>query len=182
MQGLLQTVAYLFGQALLDLKPARICLDHPRDLAQPRDLALRDVGDVAFPEEGQHVMLAKRVQLDVPHQHHLRIWLLEDRRTHDFDAVLRISLRQELQGLGHPLRGLHKSLPVRVLPDQPQYRTHMPGNLSGHILVILLNFPISHFLFLISFFLFLISRFCDASRGADSAVSHSGQGLAPAMV
>ena len=61
----------LLGEPLLHLEPPREHLDDARQLAQPDDLAVRDVGDVRLAEERQHVVLAQRVELDVAHHHHV---------------------------------------------------------------------------------------------------------------
>ena len=63
----------LIGEPLLHLQSPREDLDEARNLAQAEHAALRNVGDVALPEERQQVMLAETVEVDVLHDHHLVI-------------------------------------------------------------------------------------------------------------
>ena len=49
--------ADLDGEPLLHLETARDAVDEPRDLREPDDPPLGQVGDVALPEEGEHVVL-----------------------------------------------------------------------------------------------------------------------------
>ena len=57
------------SQALLHLEPPAEDLHDPRDLGEADDLPVRDVGDVGLPDEGEHVVLAEAVDLDVADQH-----------------------------------------------------------------------------------------------------------------
>ena len=66
-------------QPFLDLEPARVGLDNPGDLAEAGDLAVRNIRHVTFADEGQHMMLAHRIQFDILHQNHLLVLLVEDR-------------------------------------------------------------------------------------------------------
>ena len=65
LEHLLDRLGDLHGEALLHLEPAREHLDEPRDLREPDDAAVRDVGDVDAPEERQQVVLAEAVEVDV---------------------------------------------------------------------------------------------------------------------
>ena len=48
---------------------------------EPDDPALREIGDVALPEEGEQVMLAEGIDLDVAHDDHLVAVLAVDRNS-----------------------------------------------------------------------------------------------------
>jgi hypothetical protein len=69
----------LAGQSLLDLQAAGEDVDHAGDLAQPDHLAVGQIADMRMAEEGQHVVLAHRVELDIAHDHHLLDVFLEER-------------------------------------------------------------------------------------------------------
>src|SRR5262249_55203857 len=66
----------LLGQPLLHLEPPGKYIDYSRQLGQPHDPAVRDVGDMGPPEERKHVVLAETVELDVAHHHHVLVRLL----------------------------------------------------------------------------------------------------------
>ena len=68
----------------------------------------------------QHVVLAKRVKLDVLDDHHLAVLLLELGREQDFARILVVTLGQKAHGLGDPLGRLEQSLARRVFPEQFQ--------------------------------------------------------------
>ena len=87
MEGLLDAVADLLRQALLDLQAAGVGLHHAGDLGEPGDAAVRDVGDMGLADEREHVVLAQREQLDVLDQDHLAVRLREYGGTDDGLAV-----------------------------------------------------------------------------------------------
>src|SRR3954447_9105934 len=58
LEAVLEELGDLLRQPLLDLEPAGIRLDDPRDLRQTDDPAPRDVADRGRPEERQEVVLA----------------------------------------------------------------------------------------------------------------------------
>src|SRR5216683_2867306 len=62
---------YLASHPLLKLKPARVCVDQARQLAQTDDLAVRHVADVRPPKEWKQVVLAHAVEGDVLHDDHV---------------------------------------------------------------------------------------------------------------
>ncbi len=110
LERLLDAVADLDRQPLLHLQPARIGIDHARDLRQADDLAVRNVGDVRLAEKRQHVMLAQRIDLDVLDDHHLLVFFLEHRRAQNFRRLEIVAVGQELQRLGHALGRLLQAL------------------------------------------------------------------------
>ncbi len=101
----------LVGQPFLHLQAAREDLDEARDLAQPDDAALRDVGDVASAEERQQVMLAETVEVDVLDDHHLVIIDGEERVVEDGVDVGGVTAGQETKRLLHSLRRVEQPLP-----------------------------------------------------------------------
>ena len=90
-------------------------------------------------------MLAHGVQLDVLDHHHLTVVFLEHGRAKDLGAVHVVALGQELHALGHPLRGLEKSLALRILPEQMQNLFIMYCKLLGGLRIIFLDFLECHF-------------------------------------
>ena len=72
----------------------------------------------------QEVVLAQRVELDVSHQDHALVGLVEERPVdHVLDAG-RVPLGQELEGLFHPVGSPLESFPFRVLPQLLEHLVH----------------------------------------------------------
>ena len=88
MQSVVDAVPDLDRQPLLHLKPARESLHDAGYLAQPRDLAVGNVRHVALPQKRHHVVLAGGVKLDVLHQDHLAVLLIEYGGLDDLPPVL----------------------------------------------------------------------------------------------
>ena len=55
----------LAGKPLLNLQAARVHVHEPGHFAESDDFLVRNVGDVAFAEERQQVVLAQAIELDV---------------------------------------------------------------------------------------------------------------------
>ena len=72
----LEPVGDLLGEPLLDLQAAGEQLDHPGQLGQAEDALAGQVADVGDPGERQQVVLAQRVERDVPGQHQLVVALV----------------------------------------------------------------------------------------------------------
>jgi len=68
----------LLRHPLLHLQATGEHLHDARDLAQADDLALGNVGHVHLPQEGQQVMLAQAVEVNVAHDDHLIVLDIED--------------------------------------------------------------------------------------------------------
>ncbi len=77
-QRALQKLGYLLSHPLLHLQAAGKHLHDPRDLAQPDHLAIGDVGHVRLPQEGQHVVLAQAIVVDIAHDHHFVVLDVKD--------------------------------------------------------------------------------------------------------
>ena len=144
LQGFLDAVADLDGEPFLDLEAAGIGLDDAGDLAESRDLSVRDIGDVVLADEGEHVVLAEGEQLDVLDDDHLLVLLVKDRRADDLDAVLGIALGQELHRLRHALGRLLQAFPLRVLAQQSQDCLDMGREFRSRLLVEFLDSPVCH--------------------------------------
>ena len=81
----------LRGHGFLRLEAAGEHLDHAGELAEAHDTSTRDVGDVHLAEEGQQVVLAQAVHLDVLYQHHVAVALGEERIPHGLRAGERVA-------------------------------------------------------------------------------------------
>ena len=66
-------VGDLRGQPLLHLEAAGEAVKHPRELADPDHLVVRQVGDRRLADDRRHVVLAVRLERDVLQQHDLVI-------------------------------------------------------------------------------------------------------------
>src|SRR5262249_39369086 len=71
LQMRLDGVGDLLRELLLHLKALGEHVDHPGELAESDDAPVRDVADVSLPDEGDHVMLAVAVHLDIADEYEL---------------------------------------------------------------------------------------------------------------
>ncbi len=102
------------GEIFLDLQAPGEHVDNPGDLRQPQHLAGWNVGDMGLADEGQQMMFAQRVQLDVLDDHHLVVIRGEQCTVdHAFDTF-GVAVTQVLHGLGCPFRGVQQTLAIRV--------------------------------------------------------------------
>ncbi|MNN93700.1 hypothetical protein D3C81_2122000 [compost metagenome] len=67
-------------------------------------------------DEGQHVVFAERVELDVLHQHDLTRVGREQRAVDDFVQVLRVTPAQVAHGLGRARRRIGQPFAGRIFP------------------------------------------------------------------
>ena len=92
-----ERVGDLGGELFLDLQPAREDVDDARDLGEADHFAIGDVGDVRFADEGQQMMFAHRIKLDVFHHHDLARVGIEDRAVDHVLDALPITLGEKLE-------------------------------------------------------------------------------------
>ena len=144
MQGFLDAVADLDGQALLDLEAASVGLDYARDLAQAGDLAVGNVGDVGLADEGQQVMLAGAVEFYILDQDHLLVFLVKHRGADDLHPVFRISFGQVLQGLGDTLGRLEEAFARFVFAEKAEDFLDMARYLLGDGAVVCVDLLVGH--------------------------------------
>ena len=144
LQGILDAVADLLRQALLDLQAAGIGLDHARDLGQAGDPPVRDIGHMCLADERKHVMLAQREQFDVLDQDHLAVRLREDGGLYDFLTILEISLRQELHGFRHALRRLGETFPLDVLAEELENGLDVAREFLRRFFVVFFQLSVCH--------------------------------------
>src|SRR5580704_12532821 len=120
-ERLLEGQCDLLGEPLLDLEPPGIYIDDAGHLREADDAAIRDLRHVRAAEERQHVVLAQRVELDVPHHDHALVpGLLEQRIANDLRGVHRVAAREELERFGDALRRLDQPLAVGIFAEQLQ--------------------------------------------------------------
>lgn len=106
LNGVLYGLGNLLCEAFLDLESPREAIGNTRKLADSEHLVVGDVTDMAFPEEGQHVVFAEAVDLYVAHDNHVMATGLENCAIHDRTHILMISGCQEPVGCRDTLRGL----------------------------------------------------------------------------
>ena len=153
MQRLLDAVADLYGQALLDLEPAGVGLHDASDLAQSGNLSVRNVCHMSLADEGAHMVFAHRVQLDILDDDHLLVLLVKNGLLDDLGAILLIALGHELQRFRHSLGGLHEPLAHGVLSDEAEDLLDVGRNLRSHFFIVNLFFCIWHRICSIFFYL-----------------------------
>ena len=118
IERLLNAFLNLQRHALLHLKPVREDVYHTGNLAQPRDVAVRNISHVRFAIERQHVVLAQGEEINILHNHHLTVFFLELGRTQHFMRVHRITLGQGQHSLGHTFRCLQQSFTLHIFTQQ----------------------------------------------------------------
>ena len=121
LEMLLKGIRDLAGQALLHLGPLGEAIDESGNLRESDHVAaaVRDIGDVRFPDEGDQVMLAQRVHRNVAHHDHLVVVGLEHG-----GEVLRWLLMKSGTDLrihpSDPVGGLEQSVAIGILTDRKQ--------------------------------------------------------------
>lgn len=76
----IERIADLLSESFLDLEPAGIHVDDPWDFAEADRMFGRQITDMHFAHEGEEVMLAERVELDIFDDHHpLRVGIEDGR-------------------------------------------------------------------------------------------------------
>ncbi len=111
----------LAGQVFLDLQPAGEHVDDPRDLRQAQYAPGGDVCHMGLADEGQHVVLAQRVQLDVLDDDHLVIVRGEQRAVDDLFQAAVVTAAQVLHRLCRALRRIAQTFALRVFTHPGQY-------------------------------------------------------------
>src|SRR5262249_982080 len=120
-ERIVERLGDLSRQPLLDLEAAAEHLDEARQLREAKDLPVRNVRDVRLAEEGQEMMLAQRVEVDVLDQHHLVVVVFrENRPVQDLADILLVARREEVQHRLHAGGCLLQPLALGVLAKLPQ--------------------------------------------------------------
>src|ERR1700722_4617154 len=99
---------------LLHLQAPGKDLHQPGYLAQADHLALRDVGHVDLAEKRQHVMLAKRENLDISHDHHLVVVHIEQSAAQNLRRILAVTLSEKSHRLRRPGGRFQQAITLRV--------------------------------------------------------------------
>src|SRR5262249_6036648 len=90
---------------------------------------------MATSEEGQQVVLAETVQLDVPRDHHIVRLLDEDRLLDQLVLISSIAGGEEFQRRGDALRRVDETLAGWVFTELLKQLPNQPGNpLTIHVL------------------------------------------------
>ena len=111
--------------ALLDLKPARVDFDQPRKFGQTDDVMAGQIGDMCLAHEGQQVMFAQGIEVNVPADDYLLVILFDEQRAVDHRlGVLRVAAGEELVGLDHPGWCALQTFPFGILADMPDQATN----------------------------------------------------------
>src|SRR5271155_4544766 len=95
VNGMLDGLGDLGGEALLDLQAARESVDEARDLAQADHFSVRDIGHVHFAKKGQEMMLAEAEHFDVFYDHHFVVAHSEQRFAQKSFGIILVALDQK---------------------------------------------------------------------------------------
>ena len=120
IECLLDTVLDLRRQTLLHLQATSEDVDDAGELREPRDVAVGDIADVDLTEEGQHVVLTERVEVDILDDNHLTILLTEHRRAEDLLRVFVRTRGEEAHSLSNTLGCLHQALTLGIFAQQAE--------------------------------------------------------------
>jgi hypothetical protein len=77
-KGFHQRIGDLGGETFLDLRPSGVSLDKSCELTEADDFAVGEVGDVRLAGEGEQMMLAEGMELDVAEEDDFVVALVED--------------------------------------------------------------------------------------------------------
>src|ERR1700721_3201788 len=106
--------------ALLHLQTPREDFNQTSNLAEPDNLALRNIRHVYLAKKRQHVVLAERKHLYIFHDDHLVVVHIKERAAQDFAGVFLITLRQKCQGFFYTLWRRKQSIALRVFSNATQ--------------------------------------------------------------
>ena len=126
--------------ALLNLQAPGVDFDNAWNLRQADHLAAGNVGDMGLAEEGQHVVLAHRVHLDVADDHQLVGVAGEHRVVDQRTDVLAIAAGQEVKSLGRAFRRLDQAFTLHILAEQRDDVAKAIGHLLDDLLLVVLGF------------------------------------------
>ena len=124
--------------AQLMMEAAGEAIDDAGDLAEADDVAVGDVADVATSVEGQEMVLAEGVDLDVADDDHVVGGGLEDGAVEDLLGCLAVALREIGHRLGDALGGLLEAFTIGVLAELDEELADEGGNLG------LVGFAVQH--------------------------------------
>ena len=130
VERFLDAVLDLPREPLLYLQAAREDVYNASQLAQSGDMPIGNVGDVYLAEEGEHMMLAEGVKLDVLHDHHLAVVVLKGGSTEHRLGILMVASGECLERLGDAYRRLLEAIAVGVLT---QLGEDLTGELSQSV-------------------------------------------------
>ena len=111
----------LVSEPLLYLQSVRENIDDTRDLRESTNEAVGQIGDVYFTVEGEHVVLAETVELDVAHQDHLSLLLGEFCTVENGNRIHVLSGREGRHGFGYTSGRFEQSFSLRIFSEQSEY-------------------------------------------------------------
>ena len=120
VDGFHEGLGDLAGEALLDLEAPGEAIDEAGEFADPVDLVPGDVADMAFPEEGEHVVFAHAVDLYVADDDHVIAFFGEDCLPKNIMGIDAVALREVIPGFFDAAGGVDETLPGGVLADAGQ--------------------------------------------------------------
>ena len=130
--------------ALLHLQTAREGVDDAGQLAEADDASGGDVSDGHFAEEGQHVVLAQGIELDVLDDDDLAALVLKDGAVYDGIGILALAARVLDERLGGTHGGLGQAFTVWVFTDELDDGAVVFGYFFGEFDVLVAEFHFNH--------------------------------------
>ena len=121
LDGVLDRLGDLRGQALLNLQAAREDFDEARNFAQADHFSVGDVGHVHLAKKRQQVVLAQAEHLDVFHDHHFVVSDREQRLAQKRFGVVLVTLDEKLHGFFDARRGAHKAFTIGIFAEADKH-------------------------------------------------------------
>src|SRR6185369_3450662 len=111
-------------KTFLHLEATREDFYESREFAQADYLAVRDVSDVYFAEERQHVMFTEAEHLDILDDDHFVIVHGEEGAVEDGFRIFLVAASKKLHSLANSFGSSRESFAIRVLPQADQHFAH----------------------------------------------------------
>lgn len=150
VQGLLDAITDLLGEAFLYLQPAGVGFHYAGDFAEAGYFSLGNVGDMRLADERKHVVLAQGEQFDVLYDDHVVVRFLEKGAFDEGLSVLEIPLGKELHGLRYPFRRLLQAFARGVFPEQAQNGLNVRCDFLRGLFIVFFYFFVRHGLFFVA--------------------------------
>lgn len=124
MDGILDGLSNLRGQALLYLQASREDFDKAWNLAKTDHFPVGNIGHMHLAEEWKHMVLAKAEHFDVFDDDHFIVGHREERFFQHGFGIFFVALCEELVGVVDPFRSAIEAFARRIFAQSDDYLAH----------------------------------------------------------
>ena len=135
LEGLLYGFAYLQRHAFLHLQAMAVAVNDAGYLGQACDVSVGDVGHMGLAVEGQHVVLAKGVEVDVLDDDHLAVVFLELGLIEYLYGIFVVATCEVGHSFCHTEGGLQQAFALGVFTDEGEQLAHPLLNIRQLLVV-----------------------------------------------